>query len=396
MMKKEVKKEQLPKGALRFVEYGENCCAFAEQEEGKTPKLNMTAYSGKVIKGHWYWGDLVFSLDGIKMAAPKIPVLEEHYTDARIGFTSRLIKSNEEGLRVDPEKTKFLENDVANKFIKDSSEGFPFQSSVYIRPIDIQRLGPKESMEVNGFTFKGPGTVFLKSEIKEVSVCVFGWDSKTTSSAFSRKETEEIQYFSRGGDETKIEDVETDEPESRKEVKTKMDLKEMKEKHPDLVEQLKLETLEEAQEQFKKQESEWESKFNKVQEEMNKLSDRLASSDKEITISREEANQEKADRIYAEMLGDSRVPDRFHEKVKNMVRFDRFVEKDSNKLAVDKFKEALEAEIKDWEDRGVTTEVMGMGTSNREEEDPQNGAKLKEENETNVNALLKAVGQKVE
>ena len=348
-MKKEVKKEQLPKGALRFVEYGENCCAFAQQEEGKKPQLNMTAYSGKVIKGHWYWGDLVFNLEGVKMAAPKIPILEEHSIDARIGFTSRLTKSNEEGLRVDPEKTKFLDNGVAEKFIKDSTEGFPFQSSVYIRPIDIQRLGPKESMEVNGFTFKGPGTVFLKSEIKEVSVCVFGWDSKTQSSAFSRKETEEIQYFSRGGDAETIEEtVETNEPESRKEVKTNMDLKELKEKHPDLVEQLKLETLEEAQEQFKKQESEWEEKFSKMEENMNKLSDRLAVSDKEITLSREEANQEKADRIYAEMLSESRVADRFYEKVKNMVRFTKFVEKGTNKLDVDKFKEALAAEIKDW------------------------------------------------
>ena len=396
-MKKEVKKEQLPKGALRFVEYGENCCAFAQQEEGKKPQLNMTAYSGKVIKGHWYWGDLVFNLEGVKMAAPKIPILEEHSIDARIGFTSRLTKSNEEGLRVDPEKTKFLDNEVAEKFIKDSTEGFPFQSSVYIRPIDIQRLGPKESMEVNGFTFKGPGTVFLKSEIKEVSVCVFGWDSKTQSSAFSRKETEEIQYFSRGGDAETIEEiVETNEPESRKEVKTNMDLKELKEKHPDLVEQLKLETLEEAQEQFKKQESEWEEKFNKMEENMNKLSDRLAVSDKEITLSREEANQEKADRIYAEMLSESRVADRFYEKVKNMVRFTKFVEKGTNKLDVDKFKEALAAEIKDWEDSGATTDVLGMGTSNRDEEDHQSESKLKEENTKLADGLLKAAGQKTE
>lgn len=395
-MKKEVKKEQLPKGALRFVDYGSGCHAFAEGEEGKKPKLNMTAYSGKVIKGHWYWGDLVFSLDGIKMAAPKIPVLEEHWTNARIGFTSRLIKSNEEGLKVDPDKTKFLDNEVANKFIKDSSEGFPFQSSVYIRPIDIQRLGPKETMEVNGFTFKGPGTVFLKSEIKEVSVCVFGWDSKTTSSAFSRKETEEIQYLSRGGDENEIEGVETKQPESREEVKTEMDLKELKEKHPELVEQLKLETLEEAQEQFKKRETEWGDQFKRQQEEIDKLSDRVARSDKEITLSREEANQEKADRIYAEMLGESRVPDRFHEKVKNMVRFNRFVEKDTNKLDVEKFKEALEAEIKDWEERGATTDVMGMGTNERNEQDPENDTKLKEENKNHVNSLLKAAGQKVE
>jgi len=175
-----------------------------------------------------------------------------------------------------------------------------------------------------------------------------------------------------------------------------MDLKELKEKHPDLVEQLKLETLEEAQEQFKKQESEWEEKFSKMEENMNKLSDRLAVSDKEITLSREEANQEKADRIYAEMLSESRVADRFYEKVKNMVRFTKFVEKGTNKLDVDKFKEALAAEIKDWEDSGATTDVLGMGTSSRDEEDHQSESKLKEENTKLADGLLKAAGQKTE
>lgn len=176
-----------------------------------------------------------------------------------------------------------------------------------------------------------------------------------------------------------------------------MDLKELKEKHPDLVEQLKLETLEEAQEQFKKRETEMSEQFKKQQEEIDKLSDRVARSDKEITLSREEANQEKADRIYAEMLGDSRVPDRFHEKVKNMVRFNKFVENETNKLDVEKFKEALSAEIKDWEERGATTDVMGLGTNQREDgDDSQNDTKLKEENTNHANSLLKAAGQKVE
>ena len=395
-MKKEVKKEKLPKGALRFVDTGHGICAFAEKNEGKQPRLNMTAYSGKVIKGHWYWGDLVFSLDGIKMAAPKIPILEEHYTDNRIGFTSKLIKSNEEGLRVDPDKTKFLENEHAEKFIDESSQGFPFQSSVYIRPIDIQRLGPKESMEVNGFTFKGPGTVFLKSEIKEVSVCVFGWDSKTQSSAFSRKETEEVQYFSRGGD-AELEIEENQEPESREEVTDNMDLNEFKEKYPELAEQFKVEILAEAQETFKQREDAFSEKFKEMQDQIGKLSDRLAESDKEITLSRQEANQEKADRIYAEMLGESNIPERFHEKIKNMVRFNKFVDEKSNALDVEKFNEALSAEIEDWEKRGATNEVMGMGNTNREDADPDpDSARLKEETKSAADMLLEAAGQKQE
>lgn len=393
MMKKEVQK--LPKGALRFVETGQGCHAFAETNEDKTPRLNMVAYSGKPIKGHWYWGDLVFALDGIRMAAPKIPVLEEHWTDQRIGFTSKLLIDNESGVRVDPDKTSFLDNDVANRFIKDSSEGFPFQSSVYIKPEKIQRLSEKEEIEVNGYKFKGPGTVFLKSEIKEVSVCVFGWDSKTQSSAFSRTETEEVEFFSEGGDAEKdvLEETFNEETDSREEVTNIMDLKELKVKHPDLVDELTNEVKASMQKEFDEKEKSLNDKFAEMGKRIDDLSDKLAESDKENTLNREELNREKAERIYAERLGESNVPERFHEKVKNMVRFTKFVEKD--KLDVEKFKEALDAEIKDWEERGATTEVMGLGNAQDKDELP-NDAKLSEENKSLAGSLLERAGQKQE
>ena len=60
---------KLPKGALRFVEEG--CHAhveFAEDGEGKVvgKKLKMVAYSGGIIKGHWYWDNLAIDLEGIQ------------------------------------------------------------------------------------------------------------------------------------------------------------------------------------------------------------------------------------------------------------------------------------------------------------------------------------------
>ena len=390
-MKKEVQK--LPKGALRFVEMGKGCCAFAETKEDQKPRLNMVAYSGKPIKGHWYWGDLVLALDGIKMAAPKIPVLEEHWTNQRIGFTSKLLVDNENGVRVDPDKTQFLDNEVANRFIKDSSEGFPFQSSVYIKPEKIQRLSEKEEIEVNGFKFKGPGTVFLKSKIKEVSVCVFGWDSKTESSAFSRTETEEVEFFSEGGDEQILDEKTFNNDDSREEVTEIMDLKELKAKHPELVEELANEVKASMQKEFDEKEKASADKFAEMNKRIDDLSDKLAESDKENTLNREELNREKAERIYAERLSNSNVPERFHEKVKNMVRFTKFVEKE--KLDVEKFNEALDAEIKDWEDRGATTEVMGLSTA-QDKDDAPNDVKLKEENKSLADDLLERVGQKQE
>jgi hypothetical protein len=71
---------QIPNGALRFVQEG--CHAFADGEDGKK-QLKMTVYSGKVIRDHFYWGDLAIDLDGIKFGMSKYPVLEQHDTDSK-------------------------------------------------------------------------------------------------------------------------------------------------------------------------------------------------------------------------------------------------------------------------------------------------------------------------
>ena len=71
--------EKIPKGAMRFVETGPDCFALAEAgEDGKTPKLKMVGYSGGIIKGHWYWGDLAIDLEGMSFPLSKYPILEDH------------------------------------------------------------------------------------------------------------------------------------------------------------------------------------------------------------------------------------------------------------------------------------------------------------------------------
>jgi hypothetical protein len=82
-MKKESVK--LSKEALRFTDTG----TFAKSEvfeEGKQRSLKMTAYSGKVIKNHWYWGNLAIDTAGLKLSKKEIPILSDHDTSKKIGF----------------------------------------------------------------------------------------------------------------------------------------------------------------------------------------------------------------------------------------------------------------------------------------------------------------------
>ena len=64
------------------------------------------AYHGGLIKNHWYWGDLVFDLDGVQFAKSVIPSLLEHDRGQRCGIvTSFNVDSS--GLTVNG---KFLDN----------------------------------------------------------------------------------------------------------------------------------------------------------------------------------------------------------------------------------------------------------------------------------------------
>ena len=142
--------QKLPKGALRFVDEG--CHAYIEMADidgKKIPKLKMVAYSGGVIKGHWYWDNLAIDLDGIKFSVSKFPVLEQHNTDRKVAVIGKPVI--EDGKLMAPENAKFMPTEAAEEFIKLSQEGFPYQSSMYAKPSSIERLEEDAKAKVNGF-----------------------------------------------------------------------------------------------------------------------------------------------------------------------------------------------------------------------------------------------------
>ena len=87
-MKKETLK--LNRSALIFTDH-DSFSKTNPSTEGKTRTLKMVAYSGKIIKNHWYWGDLAIDTSGMKMAKKEIPILQDHATEEKIGFGSFII-----------------------------------------------------------------------------------------------------------------------------------------------------------------------------------------------------------------------------------------------------------------------------------------------------------------
>jgi hypothetical protein len=166
--------------------FNESLC-FAETEQ--KPGFSIVGYSGDVLKDHWYWGNIAFDLKGMKFAKARTPVLEEHFTSNRIGFATKqeiADKITFEG--------RFLENDCAMAMAKDLKAGFPMEASLYVHPSIIEQVAEGASVKVNGRTLDGPGAVFRKSTIKEVSMCVFGWDGNTESAAMAQGDKNQVTF----------------------------------------------------------------------------------------------------------------------------------------------------------------------------------------------------------
>jgi hypothetical protein len=373
-MKKETVK--LQKNALCF---SEGTAKLAAPEEGKERLLQMEAYSGGIIKDHFWWGDLAIDVSGMKMTG-KIPILQDHDTSKKVGFGKF---AADEKCRVVPTDSKFLDTEFANEFIKLSDEGFPYQASIYARPTKIQRLMEKEEAEVNGFTMKGPGTIWRESVLKECSIVTFGADPNTKSAAMS--ETEDVDMFV----EQHTEDFKEEEI---------MDLTKFKSEHPDLYAQVVALGRTEAETAFSEVKSGLETQIATLSAEKEKLSEqneaseaRLLKLERAEILRHEQEMKFSADKIFSEALSATSIPERLHGKVRKQLDHQKFIDANGD-LDKTAFKEAIAAELKDWvSEEGEDESVLGFGMSRKPSEQF-----TETDSDAIVNRMLGHVGQKLQ
>jgi hypothetical protein len=359
--------------------------------------MEMAIYSGGIVKNHWFWGDLAIDLAGMSFPKDRYPILEEHNKDKKIGFTGKPLTDGNK-LRVDPNTTQFLDTKESKEFQANSMAGFPYQSSVYAKPSVVEKLGDGEAAEVNGMAVKGPMSIWRKSEFKEASVCVFGWDSETQASAFSKEAMEEVEleYLYEGGDDPI--DNDNNKSKSGKEV-DKMNLDKLKKDHPDLVEELTGEVTqkvtEQLTEQFNTEKEELETKLAEKETENSAQEERILKLEKAEILRQENDMENRADRIWDDKLADSDIAEHLFGKVREHVKYSKYV-KDGVRDE-EAFSKAIDAEIEDWESKGTTKNVLGTSYSQRRETgDGEDKDTLAEENKAVANDLLELAGQKTE
>lgn len=392
-----MKKTSIPNGALRLVDVGSGCNAFAEGEKDGKKSLNMVVYSGGIIKGHWWWGNLAIDLTGMKFDRSKYPVLENHNTSLKIGFTGKPIVSGL--IKLDPKTTQFVSTEESVKFQETSEEGFPYQASMYAIPTSVERIREEEKAEVNGFTMKGPATIWRKAIFQEASVCVFGWDKQTESSVFSKDQKTELEFEEIGGDvktfahESGLNKINEETKEVKEMPKT---IEEMQKKFPELVDKLSNDVTtritDELTTKFDGEKGVLEKKIKTLTSESESKEDRLVDLEKKDLLRDERDMKRDADHMVSIRLSASEIPERLHDKIRRLLNHNKFVKDEV--LDKETFAEAIDKEIKTFEDAGVTTSVLGLGTSSNEGETSEQLAKKKldDEDDAAVKDMLEMTG----
>lgn len=146
--------------------------------------LTMIGYSGGLIKDHFYWGDLAIDLQGMSIPKDRIPILENHDINRKIGFALREQIQINGALRVSG--GTILDTEAGREFRRLSKEGYPYEASLYAKPSQIRRLREGEEVSVNGMAVQGPATIWQRCSLREISACTFGWDQDTSASAMSQ------------------------------------------------------------------------------------------------------------------------------------------------------------------------------------------------------------------
>ena len=169
----QTKASEIPAPAYEFEFKGQ--VAFTDKARNK---ISLILYDGGVTKGHWFWGNMAFDLAGMSLSKNKVPILFEHSTEKRLGYSTGATFDGRFEL-----KGELLDSERVNELKADAKGGFPFESSLKFDPRTTvpKFIAEGATAEVNGHTLDGPGTVFTKTVVMEGSVCVFGAMQNTTA-----------------------------------------------------------------------------------------------------------------------------------------------------------------------------------------------------------------------
>lgn len=155
--------------------------------------FKMLAYSGAEVDR---WGEkMIVDLKGLQINGQKKPILRDHDSRLIAGFSESIANSGKE-LRA--EGSLSPSTPTGREVASLSDEGFPWQASMSFAIQSWREVGPRQSLEINGREFTGPGVVVTKSRLREISFTPFGADDNTSGIVLSDAGAPPIAAESKG------------------------------------------------------------------------------------------------------------------------------------------------------------------------------------------------------
>ncbi len=394
------RKLKMPKGGYQFLT-DEPVINFSDDDKddnGLPRSFSMEAYTGAIMPS-MFGESIAVDISGIDFGSKKrFPILEEHNEENKIGVANGKPDLNN---RVYFDKINILNNEKATEFASNLYDGFPYQSSISVKPKKIEEVPANESADVNGIKFKGPGIILRSSEFSEASVCVKGRDRNTSVEALSEGsnaneenlaevEVEVINFSEEGteNEESLSESSENQNTASNKETvnnntggKNMNLIEEIKQalsdQYPDLVTRIESQFSE-----YEQSITDKDSQIEQLKNEKQNLSDtnqsyenRIAELEKAEQFRIEKDLKDQANKVIDQSFNEYKIPTRLHDKIRKQFDHNKFVDQ-NNVLDSENFKQEVDAEVKDWSDAvaeisSTDDKVIGFGDTGENDDEKQ-------------------------
>lgn len=146
---------------------------------GDGPKrFSILAYTGGKINFPQFPHPVVVDLAGIDTNGKARPILKDHNQALIVGHTEKVEIVNGQ-LHV--EAVISGAGDVAREVVAAADNGFPWQASVGVLPVEVQLVPKGKSALVNGRQQDGPFIHLKRSQLKEISFVALGKDDNTAA-----------------------------------------------------------------------------------------------------------------------------------------------------------------------------------------------------------------------
>ncbi|MFV0348353.1 MAG: hypothetical protein ACK5JO_07175, partial [Halodesulfovibrio sp.] len=148
--------------------------------EDKPRRFSILANTGGVNDLGYY--RFIIDLKGIE-CLERFPCLLEHGRQQILGF--------HDGTKITKEGFfcfgQFVDTPYAEEVLRLADQGYPWQSSVGVWPLQTRFLPSGEKATVNGLKVEGPLDIWERSKIRENSFCSLGVDDETAAIVMSRE-----------------------------------------------------------------------------------------------------------------------------------------------------------------------------------------------------------------